>query len=87
MQIFVVTDTGETFALSVKPSDTIQRVKELVADRDGTPPDLLRLIIFAGEHLEGSRTLADYNIQDGSTQVTSSSRLARCPGPTPLQLE
>ncbi len=67
MQIFIVTDTGETFALSVKPSDTIQRVKELVADRDGTPPDLLRLIIFAGERLEGSRTIADYNIQDGST--------------------
>jgi ubiquitin len=65
MKLFVVTDMGETFALNVNPSDTIQRVKEMIADREGTPADLLRLI-FAGDRLEGSRTLADYNVQAGS---------------------
>lgn len=73
MKLFVV--------LNVNPSDTIQRVKEMIADREGTPADLLGLI-FAGDRLEGSRTLADYNIQAGSAVKL---QMLQMPLPYPLE--
>ncbi|KAL6596996.1 hypothetical protein ACP70R_047130 [Stipagrostis hirtigluma subsp. patula] len=59
MQIFVKTHTGETIALEVDPSDTIDSVKEKIQAQ--------QILVFDGKELEDGRTLADYNIQKEST--------------------
>lgn len=57
MQIYIRTLTGETLSLVVDKEYTIDTIREMIHDIDGTPPSEQRLI-FAGMQLEvGKRPL------------------------------
>lgn len=67
MKIFIKTMAGKTITLvEVQPSHIVYDIKEMIQDKEGTPPDQQRLI-FAGVQLEEARTLSDYNIKDNTT--------------------
>ena len=65
-QIFVKTLTGYSLAVNTQPYATVSKVLEIVREKQGDPPDQVRLI-FGGKQLEPSRMLAEYGVQKGST--------------------
>jgi hypothetical protein len=74
MQIFVKLLTGRTVTVDVSPTSTVLDVADhiccgisgAVQDGIGMPP-IEQILIFAGNHLQYDKTLADYNIQREST--------------------
>lgn len=65
MKLFIETPTGKTITLSVKPSESIERVKEKIGKADGIRLGRKQLQ-FRGIKLEEDRSLADYNIKKES---------------------
>ena len=66
LQVFVKSLTGKTITLQVRGDDTVEHVKSLVYEREGIPPEQLR-ILAVGRALQDGRRVKDYSIQNGST--------------------
>ena len=63
--IKVRTLTGKEIEIDIDLTDTMQRVKERVEEKEGIPPVQQRLI-FAGKQMNDDKTAKDYNIEGGS---------------------
>ena len=65
LPVFIQSLKGPTFFLETQPSYTIGLIKTMIHEKQGIPPEKLKLR-FADQLLEDGHTLSDYNIQDGS---------------------
>ncbi|PRQ30540.1 putative ubiquitin [Rosa chinensis] len=63
--IKVKTLTGKEIEIDIEPTDTIDRIKERVEEKEGIPPVQQRLI-YAGKQLGDDKTAKEYNIEGGS---------------------
>jgi len=65
IQIVAKTVDGDSITLKTLPSDTVEKLKLKLQEKEGIPVDQQR-ILFSGKQLEDNRTLAEYNVQEGS---------------------
>jgi hypothetical protein len=63
--ITVKTLTGRIFDLDVTQATTVQGAKLLIAQSEGIPTHMQRLI-YCGKQLEDGRTMSDYNLKAGA---------------------
>ncbi|KAG6470859.1 hypothetical protein ZIOFF_071939 [Zingiber officinale] len=68
MMIKVKTLTGKEIEIDIEPTDTIDRIKERVEEKEGIPPiqRFLFMLIYAGKQLADDKTAKEYNIEGGS---------------------
>ncbi|KAL6524210.1 NEDD8 protein [Orobanche minor] len=80
--IKVKTLTGKEIEIDIEPTDTIERIKERVEEKEGIPPVqqscswswsrtartyiMNSRLIYAGKQLGDDKTAKDYNIEGGS---------------------
>ncbi|KAF9598184.1 hypothetical protein IFM89_025801, partial [Coptis chinensis] len=67
MRIFVKSLAGKKLKLNVLSSDTCNDVKEMIHQLEGIPPKQQRRLVFNGKAFEDSRTVGNYNVEDGNT--------------------
>uniref|UniRef100_A0A0G4FZ42 Poly [ADP-ribose] polymerase n=1 Tax=Chromera velia CCMP2878 TaxID=1169474 RepID=A0A0G4FZ42_9ALVE len=67
MQIFAETLTGKTITLRVDPSDSIEKVKRQIEEKEGIPCEELRLFHFGRSLSEDARTLSECGITGDAT--------------------
>lgn len=65
IQISIKTITGGTITLEVDPSDTLEKVKSQIQDKEGIPAGQQKLF-YAGNQLDNKRILSDCFIQKNS---------------------
>ena len=65
LMIKVRTLTGKEIEIDIEPTDTTERIKERVEEKEGIPPVQQRLI-FAGKQMGEGKTAKDYNIEGGT---------------------
>ena len=56
---------GVTLTLELAPSDTTKKVKLMIQDKTGIPPDQQRLV-FGGCQLDDGRTLQESSVNEGA---------------------
>jgi len=61
----------------VKPTETVDKLKELIKERQNIAPAMQRLL-FSGKQLEDGKTLQDYNIESGATGNMTLRMLGGC---------
>ncbi|KAL4293964.1 hypothetical protein AHAS_Ahas18G0180700 [Arachis hypogaea] len=76
--IKVKTLTGKEIEIDIEPTDTIDRIKERVEEKEGIPPvqqscvenftivGTVCRLIYAGKQLADDKTAKEYNIEGGS---------------------
>ena len=57
--------TGKEIEIDIEPTDSIERIKERVEEKEGIPPPQQRLI-FGGKQMNDEKKASDYNIEGGS---------------------
>mmetsp|Transcript_29579 Transcript_29579/g.49738 ORF Transcript_29579/g.49738 Transcript_29579/m.49738 type:complete len:153 (-) Transcript_29579:347-805(-) len=65
IMVKVKTLTGKEIEIDVDPTDTIERIKERVEEKEGIPPVQQRLI-FGGKQMVDDKCASDYKIEGGS---------------------
>ncbi|KAE8794463.1 hypothetical protein D1007_30769 [Hordeum vulgare] len=64
LSIKVKTLTGKEIQIDIEPTDTVDRIKERVEEKEGIPPVQQRLI-FGGKQIADDKTAQDYKIKAG----------------------
>lgn len=67
MRISIIISPGERITLEVKRSDTIDNVKLKIYEKTHIQPIQQRILCEWSMNMEGCKTLADYDIEDGDT--------------------
>lgn len=65
MTIFIKTLNGRSLTFEVQPTDTVNKLKQLVEERQGPSPGMR--LLFGGKQLDDGKTLKDYNIGHNAT--------------------
>ncbi|BAB92795.1 putative polyubiquitin 2 [Oryza sativa Japonica Group] len=65
LNVKVRTLTGKEIDIDIEMTDTVDRIKERVEEREGIPPVQQRLI-YGGKQLADDKTAHDYKIEAGS---------------------
>lgn len=70
MQIFIKLLSGATQTINVEPSDTIEKIKQTIAQLPTQPPQPIpsqQRLIFRSHQLEDGRSLTEYKITECAT--------------------